>query len=257
MGQPADWDGEHYHRVSSPQFEWGLQVLGRLKLRGDERILDAGCGSGRLTAEIAKRVPTGMVVGVDLSQSMAAQAREHLGPDAGVVRADLLALPFAHAFDVVFSTAAFHWVLDQPRLFGELHHVLRPGGRLHAQCGGGRNLERLHKRAAALMHDDAFSPWFTAWTDPWEFQDEPTATARLEAAGFRHIQVWLEERPTPFADASEYRDFVSGIVLRPHLAAIGHPRERRMFMDRIVDQAAKDNPPFMLDYWRLNLEATA
>lgn len=253
----SDWDGGLYHRVASPQFEWGLQVLNRLKLRGDETVLDAGCGSGRLTAELAKRVPQGRVVAADLSQSMVGQAREHLDRDADVVRADLLALPFDHTFDVIFSTAAFHWVLDQPRLFGQLHHALRKAGRLHAQCGGGANLKRLHDRAAKLMRDDAFSPWFRDWTDPWEFQDGVTATRRLEAAGFTHVQAWLEERPTRFPDAQEYRDFVGGIVLRPYMSAIGHEAERRMFMDRIVEMASQDSPAYTLDYWRLNLEATA
>lgn len=253
----ADWDGGLYHRVASPQFEWGLQVLARLKLNGDERILDAGCGSGRLTQELVNRVPQGRVVGLDLSSSMAKEAWAHLERGADIIRGDLLSLPFARCFDVVFSTAAFHWVLDQPRLFSQLHGVLREGGRLHAQCGGGPNVARLHKRAAALMRDEAFSPWFTNWQEPWEFQDEATATGRLEAAGFHHVQAWLEERPTRFADAQEFRDFVSGIVLRPHLAAIGHAEERQAFMDRIVATAARDYPPYTLDYWRLNLEAVA
>ncbi len=253
----ADWDGELYHRVASPQFEWGLQVLQRVQLAGTERVLDAGCGSGRLTAELAKRVPRGRVVAVDLSASMAKEARIHLAGAADVVRADLLSLPFAHVFDLVFSTAAFHWILDQRRLFNELHHALRDGGRLHAQCGGGPNLERLHKRAADLMCDDAFAPWFKDWVEPWEFQDVATARRRLAAAGFGDIEVWLEEKSTRFADAAEFRDFVAGIVLRPHLARIGHEAERRAFMDRIVEQAARDAPPFSLDYWRLNMDAVA
>ncbi|MES2153513.1 MAG: methyltransferase domain-containing protein [bacterium] len=253
----SDWDGALYHRVANPQFQWGVEVLDRLVLAGDERVLDAGCGSGRLTAEVVKRVPRGRVVAADLSASMAQQAQRHLGRAADVVRVDLLSLPFHHAFDVVFSNAAFHWVLDQPRLARELHGALKPGGRLHAQCGGGANLKRLHDHAEATMREPAFSRFFGSWQEPWEYQDEATARRRLEAAGFHRVQAWLEERPTTFATGQDFREFVGGIVLRTHLGALPDETLRAAFMDRIMEFARADEPAFTLDYWRLNLEATA
>src|SRR5688500_1010795 len=105
---PREWDAAAYHRVSEPQFAWGLAVLARLALRGDETVLDAGCGSGRLTRELARRLPRGRVVALDLSHDMARRARETLdAPDAGaapalVVRGDLGAIPLRGAADMVF-----------------------------------------------------------------------------------------------------------------------------------------------------------
>src|SRR5690349_11037795 len=120
-----EWDADAYHRISGPQFSWGKRVLERLALRGDEILMDAGCGTGKLTAELLEQLPHGHVIAVDLSYNMLAGAREHLQPRFGrqvsLVAADLLHLPFVRAFDGIFSTAAFHWVPDHDRLFRALH----------------------------------------------------------------------------------------------------------------------------------------
>ncbi len=107
---PREWDAATYHRVSEPQHAWGLRVLDRLQLRGGEHVLDAGCGSGRVTHALAERAKAvgGRVVGADRSVQMTRVARTTLAADTPVVAADLLALPFRRAFDVVFSTATFH-----------------------------------------------------------------------------------------------------------------------------------------------------
>ena len=112
-----EWNSDVYHRLSEPQVSWGKKVLARLRLRGDEALLDAGCGTGRLTAELLEALPRGRVVGVDLSQSMLRSAREHLAhfkprpnPVPNLVLCDLLRLPFQASFDGIVSTASFHWV---------------------------------------------------------------------------------------------------------------------------------------------------
>ena len=139
-----EWNSSVYHRLSQPQVSWGKKVLARLRLRGDEIVLDAGCGTGRLTAELLEALPRGRVVAIDLSQNMLNSAREHLLGQSGnrvrLAAADLLHLPFAGVFDGIVSTAAFHWVLDHDQLFSSLRRALRPGGWLEAQCGGGPNL---------------------------------------------------------------------------------------------------------------------
>jgi trans-aconitate methyltransferase len=149
---PTEWDAASYHRLSAPQFSWGKQVLERLRLNGDEAVMDAGCGTWRLTAGLLERLLRGRVAGVDLSQNMLEEARSHLSPRFGgrveFIRADLAWLPFDEAFDGVFNTAAFHWVPDHTRLFRSLFESLKPGGWLVAQCGGGPNIARLMRRAS-------------------------------------------------------------------------------------------------------------
>src|SRR5438105_2695517 len=255
---PTEWNAGAYHVVSEPQFAWGLRVLARVSFAGDERVLDAGCGSGRLTTEIAARIPAGLVVACDLSENMARAAAHALGdsPPRSVVRADLSSLPFHGAFDLIFSTATFHWIRDHDRLFSELRRALRFGGRLEAQCGGGPNLAAIHARADALASQSAFRAQFSTWQEPWTFAAAGETEARLRRAGFRTAHCWLEHAPTTFPDADRYRDFVAAVVLRPYLARISGDAPRARFLETLVTSAADDDPPFTLDYWRLNMSAT-
>ena len=162
-----EWNSEVYQRLSSPQFGWGKKVLDRVRLRGDETVLDAGCGTGRLTGELLERLPRGRVVGLDLSSNMLQAARRELESRfAGhlwFVAADLQQLPLREAADGIFSTAAFHWVKDHERLFRSLHGALKPGAWLEAQCGGGPNLAALRERADALISAPPLAPFFVAW----------------------------------------------------------------------------------------------
>jgi trans-aconitate 2-methyltransferase len=248
-----DWDAERYHRVSDPQRGWGLRVLERLAPHAGERILDIGCGTGRLTSEVAARAPGTRVAGVDRSWSMVAEAHRHAGGFT-LAQADATRLPFGdRTFDAVFSTATFHWVPDHAALFAEIHRVLSPGGRLVAQAGGGPNLARLHARATRLAARD-YPAAFETWDDPWTFAGVDDTVSRLEAAGFSGVRVWLEEAPTIFADAAPYREFVSTVCLRHHLARLA-ATDRDRFMQVIAEQAAVDDPPYTLDYWRLNIDA--
>jgi len=113
-----EWNSAAYHCLSDPQVSWGKRVLSRLSLRGDELVLDGGCGTGRLTRDLLDALPRGCVVGVDLSQNMLKSAREYLAPLFGsrihLLACDLLDLPFRCVFDVVVSTAAFHWMARSP-----------------------------------------------------------------------------------------------------------------------------------------------
>jgi trans-aconitate methyltransferase len=253
-----EWDADAYHHLSEPQFAWGLRVLDRLALAGGERVLDAGCGSGRLTRELARRV-AGSVVGCDLSENMAHAAAATLGgTGSSVVCADLTALPFhSGAFDVVFSTATFHWILDHDRLFREIRRVLRKGGHLEAQCGGGPNLAIVHARADALANEPGFREHFVSWREPWRFASVVDTEACLARAGFRSAHCWLEEAPARFPNADRFRAFLETVVMRPFLARLAEPDLRNRFLDSLVAMAAADEPAFTLDYWRLNISATA
>jgi trans-aconitate 2-methyltransferase len=262
-----DWDAERYHRLSEPQFAWGRQVLKRLAPKPGERILDLGCGTGRLTAELVGAMGEGHVVAVDRSESMLTQAAaekawQHRGSrlhDATedshlvhLVRADAAHLPFAGVFDAVFSTATFHWVRDHDVLFASIYQALSPGGRLVAQCGGGPNLDRLLTRAHKLMDSPRYHCYFEGWSDPWNFASVPSTLGRLERAGYTMIDVTMEPAPTTLPDESTYIEFLSTVCVRHHVARLPE-HERPPFLRDLASLAAQDDPAFTLDYWRLNL----
>ncbi len=258
-GPPTEWDAASYHRLSAPQFSWGVQVIERLGLEGGETVMDAGCGSGRLTALLLERLPRGHVVAVDLSRNMLEEARSHLPPrfDGRVefLRADLARLPFDEAFDGVFSTAAFHWVPDHPRLFRSLFESLKPGGWLVAQCGGGPNIARLMRRASVLMESEPYAPYFSGWKDTKVFADEITTAGRLRAASFTDVETGLEPAPATLSGADEFREFLTTVNMHAHLARLPEGSLRRRFVEELTEQAAHDDPPYTLDYCRLNITA--
>jgi trans-aconitate 2-methyltransferase len=251
-----EWNSSEYHRLSQPQVSWGKRVLSRLKLRGDECVLDAGCGTGRLTAELIEALPRGCVVGVDLSQNMLHSARTHLaslGARPLLVAADFLHLPFEHVFDGIVSTAAFHWVLNHDALFTALSRTLRSGGWLHAQCGGAGNIERLRSRVKRLAQTTPYAPYLAHFPEPWFYADADGAAAILRSAGFVNVETSLEPAPTLMESAEQYRDFVRSIILRAHLEQLPSENLRSQLLDELTELAAADDPAFSLDYWRLNL----
>jgi len=254
----SDWDGSTYHRVSAPQVTWGRRVLARLDLRGDETVVDAGCGSGRLTAEILERLPRGRVIAVDSSPSMLEVAARELaayGDRVELVKTDLLRLDLDAVADVVVSTATFHWVLDHPALFDRLHRALKPGGRLLAQCGGKGNLDRVRTRARRLLQAPEFAPSMATFTPPWEYADPETTAERLRTAGFVEVATGLEEAPTRFDSEAGYREFLATVIMRPYLAELADAALRERLLDAMCSEARGDDPPYLLDYVRLNMDA--
>jgi len=247
-GSPLDWDATTYDRVSSPQLDWGLEVLERLDLRGDETVLDAGCGTGRVTGELLDRLPRGRVIAVDGSPAMVTSAREALGPRAQVIVADLLELVLDEPVDVVFSTAAFHWIDDHRRLFDRLGALLRPGGRLEAQCGGRGNVAPVVTALEELVDAQPYAEYLAAGGLPWRFASPAEAERTLRDAGFTGVRCWLEDRE---ARPSDLRAFVASSVVCVQLEALPG-RLREPFLDdvmaRIPDRAS-------LPYVRLNLSA--
>lgn len=236
--------------------------------RPGERVLDLGCGTGRLTAELADALGVGTIVALDISSAMLAEAsrgdwrsrgaRLHDASETPLrvhfVRADGAWLPFVDAFDAVFSAASFHWIPDHARLYASIYRALAPGGRLVAQAGGGPNLAVLLGRAHAMMESDPYREHFGRWSDPWVFADVPSTIVRLERAGFRNVHVSLEAAPTTLPDAEGYKDFLSCVCVRHHVARLPAALQAR-FLDALTAQAARDDPAFTLDYWRLNIAA--
>ena len=241
------WDAAAYDRVSAPQLEWAERVLERLPLRGDETVLDAGCGSGRVTRLLLDRLPRGHVVAVDSAQSMVDHARASVDPERTTVfRADLAELELDAPVDAVFSNAVFHWIEDHDALFARLHAALRPGGLLVAQCGGRGNVERLHVAAREVAASEPYAEHLAGWHGPWMFAGAEETAERLERAGFAEIRTWLEPYPVTPPDPL---GFLRTVCLGPHLEQL--PEElRAAYVEAVCARSGT-----RLDYVRLNIDA--
>jgi trans-aconitate 2-methyltransferase len=254
MPETRTWDGSSYDRISGPMEALGLAVLARLELAGDETVLDAGCGSGRVTQTLIERLPEGRVIAADASASMVAAARERL-PGADVRQIDLLELDLAslglhEPLDAVLSTATFHWILDHDALFRRLRGALRTGGRLVAQCGGRGNIDVLRGHANDVLAREPYAAHFADFRQPWNYAGPEETTQRLLDAGFAEAECWLQPAPQ---EPEEPREFLSTIVLGPHYQHL--PEElREPFIDDVL---AELGDPVVVDYVRLNIDATA
>jgi trans-aconitate 2-methyltransferase len=248
MSSSRDWDAATYDRISGPQQRWAAEQLGRLELSGDEVVLDAGCGSGKITAELVRRVPHGTVYAVDVAPSMVAHTREALGESVTAFCQDLVELALPEPADVVFSNATFHWIPDHDALFAALHRNLKPGGKLLAQCGGRGNIDAFRRLADEVASEEPFAPHFIDWVRPWNYATSEETAERLQRAGFVDVECWLEQRPT---EPEEPRSFIETVCLVRHLDPLG-PELRRQFVDTVLERAGA---PLVLEYVRLNMSA--
>jgi trans-aconitate 2-methyltransferase len=244
---PRDWDAASYERMSAPLEAMGRDVLDRLDLRGDERVLDAGCGTGRVTAALVDRLPRGEVVAVDGSPAMVEQARARLEGRAEVRVADLLELELEPPVDAILSTATFHWIADHDRLFTRLREVLRPGGRLAAQCGGEGNVAALAEAARRVGAREPFAPALAGWPGPWTFAGPRETAERLRRLGWVDVWTWSHDvRVEP----DDPREYLGTVALGSHLERLD-PALREPFVDAVI--AELDEP--VVDYVRLNILA--
>lgn len=254
----TDWDATTYDRLADPQEEWARGVLERLPLEGDETVLDAGCGSGRVTRLLLERLPRGRVIGVDGSESMIATARDSLAEHSAridFINGDLLELTPEvlraetgfDAVDAVFSNATFHWIADHGELFARLFALLRPGTPLVAQCGGSGNVAVWVEAVRRASSRQPFAPHVEGFL-PWSFYGPDETGKRLRAAGFERVSCWLEERIVRPEDPRDYVA-VSGLAsFRERLPdELGEP-----FIDAVMDELPE---PLELRYVRLNIDA--
>lgn len=249
----ADWNAKAYDRLAAPQEEWARTVLDRLPLRGDETVLDAGCGSGRVTRLLLERLPDGRVIGVDGSASMVEEARRALaefGDRIELLHSDLLELELPEPVDAVFSNAVFHWIFDHDRLFGRIAAALRPNGRFVAQCGGEGNVAEWQRAVEQTASRPEFSDHFGGWEGPWNFAAVDETEERLARVGFTDVRCWLEEK---IVEPDDPRDFVAVVGLAAHHERL--PADlHEPFTNAVLDHLQH---PLTLRYVRLNIEATA
>jgi trans-aconitate 2-methyltransferase len=250
--QPREWDASVYHAVATPHQAWGAEILDRLTLRGDETVLDLGCGTGRVSAQLLERLgPEGHVVGVDGSARMVAEATRLLGgPRARFVQQDLLQLAVDEPADAAVSSATFHWIADHDRLFARVRAALRDGAPFVAQCGGRGNVASIVAVVRAVAAREPFEATFGGWPGPWNFAGPEETVERLERAGFAVARVWLNDSPQR---PPETREFLRTVTLGSHLERLA-PELHDAFLDAIL---ADLGPDPVHDYVRLNLVATA
>ena len=238
------WDPEDYERSSSAQYRWAIDLVSRLVLRGDERVLDIGCGDGRITAELAARVPNGEVLGIDLSREMVDFARvKHSAETCSNLAfqwGDATELDFNEGFDLVVSFACLHWVKDHLPVLKGIGRSLVPSGRVLLQFGGKGNAEEILAITEDLIRDDRWSGYFKGFSFPYHFYGPVEYKYWLKQAGLKARRVNL----VPKDMIQEGKKGLEGIIRNTWLPYTERlpERLRSSFISEIADRYIDHHP---------------
>jgi trans-aconitate methyltransferase len=229
-----EFDGQQYKKASPHQKSWGRAMIDLLELRGDERILDLGCGDGALTARLAQRVPDGLAVGIDASHSMIDTAgSEHGAENLRFELMDIDTVDFDCEFDVVFSNAALHWITDHDKLLTNVHRALKDGAYLRWQFAGDGNCSNLIAVLTEVMSQTRYAGYFAAFAWPWYMPSLAQYRAKLEQVPLRDKKLWSTNADRYFADVDEMTGWINQPGIVPFLDRID-AEHKQGFRDAVV-----------------------
>ena len=256
LGYP--FDGKRYEKTSQCQREWGTELVEELHLNGYESILDLGCGTGVITRELAKRVPYGHVVGIDNSPSMLEAANAHKAENMELKLMDINEMVFDREFDVVFSNAALHWILDHEKLLKRIYKALKPGGFVRVQFGGDGNVSTFIEVVREVMKHPAFVSCFEDFRWPWYMpkpEDYETLFSRTE---FRTYRIWGENKDRYFTDAESLVGMIEEAGLVPFLGILPDEKKwsfRDVVIEQVLERTKQSDGRYFETFRRINVYA--
>lgn len=263
LAASVKWDAADYAKSSAAQQQWARELIAKLHLAGSERILDIGCGDGKITAEMAGLLPQCFILGVDNSQEMIALAqRNHNAPNLRFAWADAQNLPldgeFAHEFDVVFSNATLHWVKDHAPVLAGIRRALAPSGRILLQMGGKGNAAQVRAAVEAVCARPQWAAFFDGFEFPYNFYAPEEYIPWLVEAGLTPLRVELLPKDTVHADRAAFEGWFRTTWL-PYTQRVPEAR-RTAFIAEIIETFLEKNPPINgevhVQMIRLEVEAT-
>ena len=260
-----DWDAITYDRISDAQESWGQEIIEYRKWKGNEIVLDAGCGSGRTTKILSIKVPQGKVIAVDSDSSMINLAKQNLSKFSNIefIKMDISEIELEDKVDVVFSNATLHWILNHKKVFERLWQILNFEGQLLIQCGGHRDLAKTLSILNKVSESKEFNNYFCnnkgedIWKQTWYFAKKEDTEKILQDIGFRNIQIFLEDREAQFHNKEEYFLFIKTIVLIPYLKYLPNDILKDKFAKSVIQEIeinAKELQ-WKIDFVRLNINA--
>jgi len=253
-----EFDGKGYAKASAHQLEWGARLIAELRLQGDERILDLGCGDGALTARIAEFLPRGQIVGIDASRGMIDAARPKARANLHYVLIDINDLDFSEEFDIVFSNATLHWLKDHRRLYQRVAKALRADGRIRFNFAGDGNCLNFFRVIREAMSQEDFSAYFANFQWPWYMPTINEYAFLVRSTGLAGAEVWGENADRFFADAEEMVRWVDQPSIVPFLACVPDQQKsqfRDFVVGRMIAETRQDDGRCFETFRRVNVYA--
>lgn len=238
------WNAQEYAKSSSAQQQWAMELIAKLHLKGTERVLDVGCGDGKITAALAKQLPDGSVVGIDNSKEMINFSQKTFPkseyPNLSFKVMDASALTFRHEFDIVFSGSVLHWIADHRPVLSGIKRSLKPGGRILLQMGGKGNAAEIFDSMGDPRNSVKWGKYFENFPAPWNFYGPEEYKPWLAEAGFKKTRVEL----VPKDMVQKGREGLAGWVRTTWLPYIARVPEtmREEFIDEVVGKYLKTHP---------------
>ena len=230
-----EFDGEKYKVASRHQKAMGRDVIAEFELRGNEAILDLGCGDGVLTERLAELVPAGRVIGIDASSGMIKTAVKLRRHNLAFLQADINELNYKNEFDVIFSNAALHWIMDHTQLLQNVRRALKPGGIARFNFAAAGNCANFFEVVRHVMADESFSGYFSQFEWPWYMPTIADYDALVSRSSFSEARVWGEIRDVFFENAEEMIGWLDQPALVPFLKVFdGADAER--FRSAVIEQ---------------------
>jgi trans-aconitate methyltransferase len=257
------WDAETYDKVSDTHEQGARKIIFSRKWTKKEIVMDAGCGSGRITKILSEIVPFGKVYGIDSDENMIKKAKDNLKDfkNVKIIKSNLLDINFdiiQSKVNVIFSNAVLHWILDHYKVFNNFYHLLFEEGQILIQCGGYGNLQNSTSIFDAVKDSSEFKQYFPNWKNQWNFAKPLDTEKILKDIGYTDIHVYLEDYPVTFKDQNSYSVYLKTVVLGPYLKYLHSEKLQNSFLQRIIQLKENENEEQMLtlDYKRLNIFAT-
>jgi trans-aconitate 2-methyltransferase len=284
----GSWDARTYDQVSYlVQYKWGQQVLEWRKWHGDEIVMDAGCGSGLLTKQLARRVPRGKVYAVDIDSNMIKQAKNNLQlfDNVEIIQSSFTDIRLPQKLDVIFSNSALHWVQDHRKAFRTFWDMLKSmnsnnknknkdtavssnnagnisSSQLLIQCGGYGNLQQIITLLERITLLDQFRAYFTNWKQSWYFAKPDDTDKLLKEIGYVNAKVYLNRDCVILTNRRIYSRFIKTVVAKPYLDRLSldngdklRTAFLKLFLDEVDRNSSKLKSRWLLDFVRLNIVA--
>lgn len=252
------FDGKKYEKFSQLQRGLGDKLISDLKLRGNEKILDLGCGNGLTTKELAEHVPQGKVVGVDFSSSMLESAETHKAENMEFMLLDINEISFENEFDVVFSNATLHWVLDHEKLLDNIYSALKPCGFMRIQFAAGGNCPSFTKVLKKTVKLPEFEKYFKNFIWPWYMPKIKDYEKLISKTKFKNRRVWSEKIKHYFPDKKALTGWIDQPGIIPFIAVLPENMKdsfRNQVIEKMAEKTKQKNSTYLEIFSRINVYA--
>lgn len=255
---PYEFDGEKYKKASRHQKEWGNRLIAQLHLKGNESILDLGCGDGVLTEQLSFLVPNGRVLGIDASAGMIQTAKKLSRENLEFLQMDIQDMRYANEFDVIFSNAALHWLRDHASLLRNAYCALKPNGILLWNFAGSGNCSYFFETVRKIMEEEDYRPFFQNFEWPWFMPCKTEYEELASSVGFRQFSVTEEIADRTFADAGEMIRWIDQPSLVPFIRYVPEEKKeafRKEVIEEMLRQALRPDGACFETFRRIRVNA--